>query len=106
MCFIDYSNIFDCESGKAVNSIQLKGCAKTTVWMCNLYCRLSEQNMWKQNGLQLLFPYGLNLYAEHSLRKVGLDLDEGGMKTGARNIKNSRYTYNNTSLAENYESLK
>ena len=39
----------------------------------------------------ILSPYLFNLYAEHTMRKDGLDEAQAGVKTAGRNINNLRY---------------
>ena len=62
-----------------------------------------------EKGVQrgcLLPPCLFNLYAEHIMRKAGLDELQTGIKIGGRNINNLRYTDDTTLVAESEEELK
>ena len=54
----------------------------------------------------ILFPYLFNMCAEHSIRKIRLDSDEGRVKIGGRNINNLRYADENLLLVESSNDLK
>ena len=54
----------------------------------------------------ILSPCLFNLYAEYIKRNTGLDEAQAGIKIARRNIKNFRYTDNNTLMAESEEELK
>ena len=47
-----------------------------------------------------------NFYAEHIMRKPGLDELQAGIKIGRRNINNLRYDADTTLMAESEEKLK
>ena len=50
-------------------------------------------------------PCLFNLYPEYIMRKSGLDEAQAGIKIAGRNIKNLRYAYDTTFMAES-EKLK
>ncbi|KAF7253208.1 cAMP-specific 3',5'-cyclic phosphodiesterase 4B [Varanus komodoensis] len=54
----------------------------------------------------ILSPCLFNLYAEHIMRKVGLDESPVGIKIAGRNINNLRYADDTTLTAESEEELK
>jgi hypothetical protein len=54
----------------------------------------------------ILSPYLFNLYAEHIMRKAGIDEAAGGIKIGGRNINNLRYADDTTILAETADDLQ
>ena len=54
----------------------------------------------------LLSPCLFNLYAQHIMRKTGLDELQAGIKTAGRNINNLRYADDTTLMAEREEELK
>ncbi|KAF7245916.1 Sodium-dependent lysophosphatidylcholine symporter 1-B [Varanus komodoensis] len=54
----------------------------------------------------ILSPCLFNLYAEHIMRKVGLDASPVGIKIAGRNIKNLRYADDTTLMAESEEEIK
>ena len=62
-----------------------------------------EKGVW-QGGL--LSPCLFNLYAEHIMRKAGLDELQAGIKIGGRNINNLRYVDDTTLMAESEEELR
>ena len=53
----------------------------------------------------ILSPWIFNLYAEYITRNTGLDETQPGIKIG-RNIRNLRYTYDITFMAESKEELE
>ena len=53
-----------------------------------------------------LSPCLFNLYAEYTLRNVGLDETQAGVKIAGRNINILRYTDDTTFMAESEEELK
>ena len=62
-----------------------------------------------EKGVQqgcLLPPCLFNLYAEHVMRKAGLDELQFGIKIGGRNVKNLRHVDHTTLMAESEEELK
>ena len=54
----------------------------------------------------ILSPCLFNLYAEHIMRKAGLDEAQAGIKISGRNINNLRYADDTTLMAEREEELK
>ena len=48
----------------------------------------------------ILSPCLFNLYAEHIMRKAGLDEAQAGIKISGRNINNLRYADDTTLMAE------
>ena len=54
----------------------------------------------------ILSPCLFNLYAEYTIRNVGLDELQAGIKIAGRNINNLRYADNATFMAESDEDLK
>ena len=54
----------------------------------------------------ILSPCIFNFYAEHSMRNIGLEEAQAGIKTAGRNINNLRYADDNTLMAESKEELK
>ena len=53
----------------------------------------------------ILSPCVFNLYAEHIMRKTGLEEAQAGIKTAGRNINNLRYADDTTLMAESEEKL-
>ena len=51
----------------------------------------------------ILSPCLFNLYTENIMQNVGLDYSQAGTKTAIRNIKNLRYSYDTTIMAESEE---
>ena len=54
----------------------------------------------------ILSPCLFNLYAEYSIRNVGLEEAQAGIKIAGRNINNLRYADTTTLMAETEEELK
>ena len=54
----------------------------------------------------ILSPCFLNLYAEYTMRNIGLDEAQAGIKIAGRNINNLRYADDTTFKAESEEELK
>ena len=54
----------------------------------------------------ILSPCLFNFYAENSMRNVGLDEAQAGIKIARRNINNLRYADDTTLMAESKEELK
>ena len=54
----------------------------------------------------ILSPCLYNLYAEYTMRNVGLDEAQAGIKIAGRNINNLRYADDTTLMAESEEELK
>ena len=51
----------------------------------------------------MLSPCLFNLYAEYIMKNTGLDEAQAGIKIARRNIKNLRYAYDTTLMAESEE---
>ena len=54
----------------------------------------------------VLSPCLFNLYAEHIMRKVGLEEEQAGIKIAGKNINNLGYADDTTHMAESEEELK
>ena len=54
----------------------------------------------------LLSPWLFNFYAEHMIRKAGLDESQARIKIPGRNINNFRYADDTTPMAESEGELK
>ena len=54
----------------------------------------------------ILSPWLFNLYAEYTMRNVGLDEAQAGIKISGRNSNNLRYADNSTLMVESEEELK
>ena len=54
----------------------------------------------------ILSPCLFNLYTEYIMQNARLDKSQAGIKISRRNIKNLRYAYDTTLMAENEEKLK
>ena len=54
----------------------------------------------------VLSPCLFNLYAEHIMRKVGLEEAQAGIKIAGKNINNLGYADDTTHMAESEEELK
>ena len=54
----------------------------------------------------MLSPCLLNLYAEYTMRNVGLEEAQAGIKIAGGNINNLRYADDTTLMAESEEELK
>lgn len=87
------------------------------VLMCDLY-RAQEAAVRTENGERKPFPIGkgvrqgcvlspslFNMYTKH-IGKTRLDSEEGGVKTGRRNINNLRYADDTILLTECSNDLK
>uniref|UniRef100_A0A8D2J082 Reverse transcriptase domain-containing protein n=1 Tax=Varanus komodoensis TaxID=61221 RepID=A0A8D2J082_VARKO len=62
-----------------------------------------EKGVWQ--GC-IVSPYLFNVYADHNMRKAGLDESQVGIKIAGRNINNLRYPNDTTLMAESEEELK
>ena len=72
---------------------------------------MEQQTGWLQIGKGvcqgcILSPCLFNFYADYIMRNAGLNEAEVGIKIAGRNIKNLRYTDENTLMAESEEELK
>ncbi|CAF4950873.1 unnamed protein product, partial [Rotaria socialis] len=120
LCFIDYSKAFDCVDHEKLWSVLLEmGVPKhLIILMKNLYT--NQQASVKtdygntdwfniRKGVRqgcILSPYLFNLYAEHIMRKVGIDEAACGIKIGGGNINNLRYADDTTIMTETAEGLQ
>ncbi|KAF7248571.1 Craniofacial development protein 2 [Varanus komodoensis] len=119
-CFINYAKAFDCVDHNKLWQV-LKEMGVPDHFICllrNLY--VGQEALvrtghgttdWfkiekgvRQDCIQL--PCLFNLYAEHIMRKAGLDESAVGIKIARRNINNLRYADDTTLMAESEEELK
>ncbi|KAF7247849.1 Retrovirus-related Pol polyprotein from type-2 retrotransposable element R2DM [Varanus komodoensis] len=119
-CFTDYAKAFDCVDHNKLGQI-LKEMGVPDHPICllrNLYAG-QEATVRTGHGTTdwfkiekgvrqgcILSPCLFNLYAEHIMRKAGLDESPGGIKIAGRNINNLRYANNTTLMPESEEELK
>ena len=109
-CFIDYAN------NKLWKILKEMGISDhLTCLLRNVYAgqeatvRTSHGTTdWFQRGKGvhqscILSPCLFNLNAEHTMRNVGLDEAQAGIKIAGRNINNLRYADNTTLMAESEE---
>ncbi|CAF1550752.1 unnamed protein product [Rotaria magnacalcarata] len=120
LCFIDYSKAFDCVDHEKLWSVLLEmGVPKhLIILMKNLYTNQQAtvktdygNTNWFNIGKGvrqgcILSPYLFNLYAEHIMRKAGIEEAAGGIKIGGRNINNLRYADDTTIMAETADDLQ
>ncbi|CAF5229369.1 unnamed protein product, partial [Rotaria magnacalcarata] len=120
LCFIDYNKALDCVDHEKFWFVLLEmGVPKhLIILMKNLYTNQQalvkteyENTGWfnigkgvRQGGI--LSPYLFNLYAEHIMRKTGIDEVAGGIKIGGRNINNLCYVDDTTIMAETADGLQ
>ncbi|KAF7245142.1 Craniofacial development protein 2 [Varanus komodoensis] len=119
-CFIDYAKAFDCVDHNKLWQV-LKEMAVPDHLICllrNLYAGQEATvrtghgttDWFKiEKGVQqgcILSPCLFNVYAEHMMRKVGLDESPVGIKIAGRNTNNLRYADDTTLMAESEEELK
>ena len=104
-CFIDYAKAFDCvDHNKLWKILQEVGIPDhLTCLLRNLYAGQEATvrtghgtTDWFQirKGVRqgcILSPCLFNLYAEHIMRKTGLEEAQAGIKIAGRNINNLRY---------------
>ncbi|KAF7254243.1 hypothetical protein EYD10_01251 [Varanus komodoensis] len=120
ICFIDYAKAFDCVDHNQVWQV-LKEMGVPDHLICllkNLYAGQEatvrtghgttdwfkiRKGVWQRC---ILPPCLFNLYAEHIMRKAGLDESPVGIKIARRNISNLRYADDTTLMAESEEELK
>ncbi|KAF7250394.1 Craniofacial development protein 2 [Varanus komodoensis] len=119
-CFIDYAKALDCvDHNKLWQVLKEMGVPDHLICLWrNLYAgqeataRIGhgttdwfkiEKGVWQ--GC-ILSPCLFNLYAEHIMRKVGLDESPVGIKIAGRNINNLRYADDTTLMTESEEELK
>ncbi|KAF7247525.1 Retrovirus-related Pol polyprotein from type-2 retrotransposable element R2DM [Varanus komodoensis] len=119
-CFIDYAEAFDCVDHNKLWQV-LKEMRVPDHFIClvrNLYAGQEATvrtghgtTDWfkTEKGVQqgcILAPCLFNLYAEHIMRKAGLDESPIGIKIAGRDINNLRYADDTTLMAESEEELK
>ncbi|KAF7245236.1 hypothetical protein EYD10_08652 [Varanus komodoensis] len=119
-CFIDYAKAFDCvDHNKLWQVLKEMGVPDHLICLLrNLYVG-QEATMrtghrttdWFkiEKGVRqgcIPSPWLFNLYAEHIMRKAGLDESPVGIKTAGRNINNLRYADDTILMAESEEQLK
>ncbi|KAF7236900.1 Craniofacial development protein 2 [Varanus komodoensis] len=119
-CFIDYAKAFDCvDHYKLWQVLKEMGVPDHLICLLrNLYAGEEatvrtghgttdwfkiEKEVWQ--GC-ILLPCRFNLYAEHIMRKAGLDESPVGIKIAGRNINSLRYADDTTLMAESEEELK
>ncbi|KAF7252796.1 Retrovirus-related Pol polyprotein from type-2 retrotransposable element R2DM, partial [Varanus komodoensis] len=119
-CFIDYAKAFDCvDQNKLWQVLKEMGVPDHLICLLrNLYAgqeatvrtgHVTTDWFKIEKGVRqgcILLPCLFNLYAEHIMRKVGLDESPVGIKIGGRNINNLRYVDDTTLIAESEEELK
>ena len=112
--FIDYAKAFDCvDHNKLWKILQELGIPDHLICLLrNLYAGQEATvrtgrgtTDWFQIGKEvcqgcILSPCLFNLYAEHIMRKAGLEEAQAGIKITGRNINNLRYADNTTLMAE------
>ena len=118
-CFIDYAKAFDSVGhNKLWKILQEVGIPDhLTCLLRNLYAGQEATvrtghgaTDWFQIGKEvcqgcILSPCLFNLYAEYTMRNVGLDEAQAGIKIAGRNINNLRYADDTTLMAESKEEL-
>ena len=119
-CFIDYAKVFDCmDHNKLWKILKELGIPDhLTCLLRNLYAG-QEATVRTGRGKTDCFPIGkgvcqgcistpclFNLYAEYSMRNIGLEEAQAGIKIARRNINNLTYANDTTLMAESKEELK
>ena len=121
-CFIDYAKASDCVDHNKLWKIlkeNFQGIPDhLTCLLRNLYVGQEATGRtghgttdWFQiaKGVPqscILLPCLFNLYAEHIMRKAGLDETQAGIKIAGRNGSNLRYGDDTTLIVESEEELK
>uniref|UniRef100_A0A8D2KTX7 ribonuclease H n=1 Tax=Varanus komodoensis TaxID=61221 RepID=A0A8D2KTX7_VARKO len=119
-CFIDYAKAFDCvDHNKLWQVLKEMGVPDHLICLLrNLYAGQEATvrtghgtTDWfkTEKGVRqgcILSPCLFNLYAEHIIRKAGLDESPVGIKIAGRNINNLGYADDTTLMAESEEELK
>uniref|UniRef100_A0A803SMW9 ribonuclease H n=1 Tax=Anolis carolinensis TaxID=28377 RepID=A0A803SMW9_ANOCA len=118
-CFIDYSKAFDCVGHNKLWHV-LGGMGIPSHRVCLLRNLYKDQvatvrtdhgtTDWFMIGKGvrqgcILSPSLFNLYAEHIMRRAGLDESKAEVKIAGRNINNLRYADDTTLMAESEEEL-
>ncbi|KAF7246590.1 Craniofacial development protein 2 [Varanus komodoensis] len=119
-CFIDYAKAFDCVDHNKLWQV-LKEMGVPDHLICLLRNLYAGQEATVRTGHRttdwfkiekgvrqgcILLPCLFNLYAEHIMRKVGLDESPVGIKIAGRHINNLRYANDTTLMPESEEKLK
>ncbi|KAF7242728.1 SS18-like protein 2 [Varanus komodoensis] len=119
-CFIDYAKASDCvDHNKLWQVLKEMGVPDHLICLLrNLYAG-QETTVRTGHGTTdwfkiekgvrqgcILSPCQLNLYAEHIMRKAGLDESPVGIKIAGRNISDLGYADDTTLMAESEEELK
>ena len=120
LCFINYTKALDCVDHdrlwKVLREMRIPG--HLTCLLRNLYAgqEATVRTLYGtvdwfkiEKGVQegcLLSPCLFNLYAEHIMRKAGMDELQAGVKITGRNNNHLRYIDDTTVMAENEEELK
>uniref|UniRef100_A0A8D2LKZ5 Reverse transcriptase domain-containing protein n=1 Tax=Varanus komodoensis TaxID=61221 RepID=A0A8D2LKZ5_VARKO len=118
-CFIEYAKAFDCvDHNKLWQVLKEMGVPDHLICLLrNLYAGQEatvrtgnrSTDWFKIEKVQqgcILPPCLSSLYAEHIMRKAGLDESPVGIKIAGRNIDNLRYADDTTLMAESEEELK
>ena len=119
-CFIDYAKSFECvgynKLWKILKEVGIPD--NLTCLLKNLYAGQEATvrtghgtTDWFQIGKGvrqdcILSPCLFNLYAEHTMRNVGLEEAQAVIKIAGRNINNLRYADDTTLMSESEEELK
>ena len=119
-CFIDYAKTFDYVDHNKLRKIwkEMGIPDHLTCLLRNLYAG-QEATVRTRHGTtdwfpigkgvwqdHILSPYLFKLYSEYIMRNAGLEEAQAGIKIAGRNIKNLRYAYDTTLMAESEEELK
>ena len=114
--FIDHAKAFDCvDQNKLWKILKEMGIPDhLTCLLRNPYAgqeatvRTGHRTTdWFQISKGCIFsPCLFNLYAEYTMRNVGLEETEPGIKIAGKNINNLRYVDDTTLMAESVEELK
>ena len=119
-CFIDYAKAFDCvDHNKLWKNLKEMGIPyHLTCLLRNLYAGQEATvrtghgtTDWFQTGKGvhqgcILAPCLFNLYAVYTMRNIGLEEAQAGIKIAGRNVNNLRYGDDTTFTAESEEELR
>ena len=118
--FIDYGKVFDCvDHNKLWKILQEMGIPDYLTWLLiNLYAGQEAtvrtgrgKTDWFQIGKGvhqgcILSPCLFNLYAEYTMRNIGLEEAQAGIKITGRSINNFRHADDTNLMAESKKELK
>ncbi|KAF7237663.1 Fibulin-1 [Varanus komodoensis] len=119
-CFIDYAKAFDCVVHNNLQQV-LKEMGIPDHLICLLRNLYAGQEATVRTGHRITDWFKIekgvrqscilslclfNLYAEHIMRKAGLDESQVGIKIARRNTNNLRYADDTTLMAESEEELR